>query len=345
MNRTSKEILAVVATLTLLALAAVFAVGEFTWAPSTDLTASVSALNVDPIVLPEEIVQEIETTAPSQEALAAIYEQVLPSVVNIQVVQRAMASQFGMPSTPAQGQGTGWVWDDQGHIVTNNHVVENAASILVVFSNGEWADAEVVATDPQADLAVINVDAPPGITLTPLALAADVPPVGFYTLALGSPFGLAGSMTKGIVSAVGRSFPVGDPLAGGSTYSLPDVVQTDAAINPGNSGGPLLNLNGEVIGVNFAIRSEVRANAGVGFAIPVSIVRRVVPALISQGAYAYPFLGLGGSTINPQITESEDLPEGTLGVFVGSVEPGGPADAAGLAEGDVITAIDEVPVL
>ncbi|MBI1297222.1 PDZ domain-containing protein [bacterium] len=344
MNRRTRQILAVAATLALVVVVAIFAVGNFTWQPATNATARVSALNADPIVLPAEILQQIETTVPSQEALAAIYEQVSPSVVNIQVVQQSMMSQFGMPNTPSQGQGTGWVWDTDGHIVTNNHVVENAQSILVFFSNGEWADAEIVATDPQADLAVIRVDTPSSITLTPIALAEDVPPVGYYTLALGSPFGLAGSMTQGIVSAIGRSFPVGDPLQGGSTYSLPDVIQTDAAINPGNSGGPLLNLNGEVIGVNFAIRSEVRANAGVGFAIPVSIVRRVVPALITDGAYAYPFLGLGGSTINPQIAEAEELAEGTFGVFVGNVDPSGPAGSAGLQAGDIITRIDDEPV-
>ena len=344
MNRRSRQILAVVATLALVVVVAIFAVGNFTWQPASNATARVSALNADPIVLPEEIAQQIDTAAPSQEALAAIYEQVSPSVVNIQVVQQSMMSQFGMPNTPAQGQGTGWVWDTDGHIVTNNHVVENAESIVVFFADGQWADAEVIATDPQADLAVIRVDAPVGVTLTPIALAEDVPPVGYYTLALGSPFGLAGSMTQGIVSAIGRSFPIGDPLEGGSTYSLPDVIQTDAAINPGNSGGPLLNLNGEVIGVNFAIRSEVRANAGVGFAIPVSIVRRVVPALITDGAYAYPFLGLGGSTINPQIAEAEELPDGTLGVFVGTVEANGPAGEAGLQEGDIVTGIDDQPV-
>ncbi len=344
MNRNSKQILAVLVTVAVMALVVVLAVGNITWRPSTEATAGVSALTADPLALPAEPAQQGNDGALSQVVMAAIYNEVAPSVVNIQVVQTSMMSQFGMPDSPVAGEGSGWVWDTEGHIVTNNHVVENAESILVVFSNGEWAEAQVVATDPQADLAVIRVDAPADMTLRPLALADEVPPVGYYTLALGSPFGLSGTMTQGIVSAVGRSLPVTDPSLGGSTYSLPDVIQTDAAINPGNSGGPLLDLNGQVIGVNFAIRSESRASAGVGFAIPVSIVRRVVPALISEGTYAYPFLGLAGSTVSPQIAESEAIPEGTLGVFVGSVEPGGPSAEAGLQEGDIVTGIDDEPV-
>ncbi len=127
----------------------------------------------------------------------------------------------------------------------------------------------------------------------------------------------------------------------GVRYSLPDVIQTDTAINPGNSGGPLVDLNGQVVGVNFAIRSEVRSNAGVGFAIPVSVVERVIPALISEGAYAYPFLGLGGATINPLIAEQEDIPDNTLGAFVSHVETNGPSAQGGVQEGDIITAIDD----
>src|SRR5215203_3705201 len=165
-------------------------------------------------------------------------------------------------------------------------------------------------------------------------------------------------MTTGIVSALGRSFPVG--AFGESRYSLPDVIQTDAAINPGNSGGPLLNLNGELVGVNFAIESTVGSNSGVGFAIPVSIVKRVVPELISHGQYNYAYLGLQGNTISPELASALDLETNKLGVYVSSVVPGGPAEKGGVqggsetistdygAElqkgGDIVTAIDDQPV-
>lgn len=339
MNKQTRTVVASLATIILLGLAILFAVGNFTWSPAGDMTAGERTL--DPLVLQEAPAQQEVTGEPSQELLSTLYDQVLPSVVNIQVTGGLVSDpNLGLPGTPAQGEGSGWVWDTEGHIVTNNHVVENAVEITVFFYNGLWADAELVAADPQADLAVIRVTDPTIIEMVPLPLAEGVPPEGYYTLAFGSPFGLSGTMTKGIISAVGRSFPVGDPTTAGSRYSLPDVIQTDAAINPGNSGGPLVNLDGQVIGVNFAIRSEVRANAGVGFAIPVNVVERVVPALIAQGAYPYPYLGLGGSSIDPTVAEREGLTPNTLGIFVGSVAAGGPAAEAGLQIGDVITAID-----
>jgi 2-alkenal reductase len=286
-------------------------------------------------------------------------------VVNIQVATRAMG--LGIPGFELpedgqleQAQGSGFIYDNQGHIVTNNHVVEGAESVLVVFSNGFWADAEVVAADPQADLAVIKVTPPEGMEWRPLPLAdPDALRVGYTVVAIGNPFGLDGTMTTGIVSALGRGLPVGDSLV--SRYTLPDVVQTDAAINPGNSGGPLIDLAGRVVGVNFAIRSEIRANAGVGFAIPVSIIHRVVPALITEGHYAYAYLGMTGSTISAVMAEALELPENRLGVYVAEIIPGGPAAESGLTGGsevvtteggnkvtrggDVIIAIDDQPVL
>ncbi len=278
--------------------------------------------------------------APSQELLARIYEETLPSVVNIQVKTQATGL-FGAPGL-AQGEGTGWIWDEEGYIVTNNHVVENAVEVLVNFYNGLWAPAEVVATDPQADLAVLRVDPPEGMELKPLQLAQNPVKVGHYVVALGSPFGLDGSMTLGIVSALGRSFAVG--RTAGTRYALPDIIQTDAAINPGNSGGPLLNLDGQVVGVNFAINSPVRANSGVGFAIPASIVGKIVPALIQEGFYRYPFLGIAGTTITADVAQQEEIPPNVLGVFVARVVPGGPSDEAGVRPGDIIVAIDEMPV-
>jgi len=302
-----------------------------------------------------------------QEALADLYERVLPSVVNIQVTGSSMPLQQlpegfpnmpDHPDIPMQGEGTGWIYDTEGHIVTNNHVVEGADKVIVVFHNGLWDEAEVVATDPQSDLAVIKVDAPEGMELQPLPLAdPDNLRVGYSVIAIGVPFGLESTMTTGIVSALGRSFPVGDALTG--NYTLPAVIQTDAAINPGNSGGPLLNLNGEVVGVNFAIESPIRANSGVGFAIPVSIVQRIVPALLENGEYDYPYLGISGQSVTPQLAEMLELPQNVLGAYVDSVVPDGPAGKAGVqggdrrievegidmkAGGDIIIAMDDEPV-
>ena len=315
--------------------------------------------------------------AVDQQALADLYDAIAPSVVNIQVEQSGDAASglnpFNLPDLPNMpdmpqlpdipqmpqgGQGTGWVYDTAGHLVTNNHVVDGAEKVTVTFANGLWADAEVVAADPQSDLAVIKVKAPAGVDLRPLPLATnDDLRVGYTVIAIGTPFGLESTMTTGIVSALGRGYPVGD--AAGGNYTLPDVIQTDAAINPGNSGGPLLNLNGEVVGINFAIESPVRASSGIGFAIPVSIVRRVIPALINDGVYHYPYLGIGGQTVTPQLAEALELKGSLVGAYVESVSDGGPAAKAGVrggnrptgqddqsprAGGDIITAIDGQPV-
>lgn len=284
--------------------------------------------------------------APSQQLLVQLYDQILPSVVDIEVTATASDAETGalpfggqQPPNQIQGEGTGWIFDDQGHIVTNNHVVENAIEITVNFADGSWVPGKVVATDPQADLAVIQVTPPAGMTLRPLPVAAEALDVGYWVLAFGTPFGLEGTMTLGIVSALGRGFPVGTATSG-ATYTLPDVIQTDAAINPGNSGGPLLNLNGEVVGVNFAINSASGSNSGVGFAIPVSVIQRIVPALISQGSYAYPYLGISGGSVSSQLAEAQSIPPNVFGIWVSGVTENGPAAAAGLQEGDIVTAID-----
>ncbi len=299
-----------------------------------------------------------------QESLANLYEQITPSVVSIQVTSRASAMQipgFNLPQDEVplqQGQGSGFLYDNEGHIVTNNHVVEGAEEVTVIFHNGYWADAEVVATDPQADLAVLKVTPPDNFDWRPLPLATpDSLRVGHTVIAMGNPFGLDGTMTTGIVSAIGRGMPVGN--LGTSTYTLPEIIQTDAAINPGNSGGPLINLAGEVVGVNFAIESTVRSNSGVGFTIPASIVQRVVPALIEEGKFDYPYLGLSGRTIDATVARALDLPNTLTGVYVAEVVAGGPSEAAGLqgisrsvrndglnlgTGGDIVTAIDDVSV-
>lgn len=299
----------------------------------------------------------------NQEALADLYDAVAPSVVSIQVTSRGQHINipgFNFPQNEAplqRGQGSGFIYDTSGHIVTNNHVVDGAEEVTVVFSNGFWADAKVVATDPQADLAVLKVTPPADMDWQPLQIAADNLRVGHTVIAMGNPFGLEGTMTIGIVSAIGRGMPVGD--LGDVRYTLPDIIQTDAAINPGNSGGPLINLAGEVVGVNFAIESAVRSNSGVGFTIPAAIVQRVVPALIADGHYDYAYLGLSGRTIDAEVARAFEFPNTLTGVYVAEVVAGGPSEKAGVqgntrqislngndvgAGGDIVTAIDDMPV-
>jgi 2-alkenal reductase len=239
--------------------------------------------------------------------------------------------------------------------VTNNHVVANAERVTVIFYNSFEAEAEIVGTDDDSDLAVIRVaELPP--TVRPLPLGdSDRVDVGQWVVAIGNPFGLGSSMTLGIVSAVGRSIP-----SMATPFAIPQAIQTDAAINPGNSGGPLLNLQGEVVGVNAQIAaSGTPANAGVGFAIPANVVRRVAPVLIERGAYQWPWLGVNGTSVDIILMEANDL-ETQQGAYIDGVVPDGPADDAGLegstgtatvsglevpVGGDVIVEVDGDPVI
>lgn len=271
-----------------------------------------------------------------QEALVSLYEAVSPGVVSI-----AVAAQQG------SGQGSGFVYDVQGHIVTNFHVVENAQYIEVTFPSGFQAIGKVIGEDRDSDLAVLKIEAPAS-ELTPLVIGdSDTLHVGQYVVAIGNPFGLSGSMSLGVISSKGRSLESLNFAPDSNQYfSAGDILQTDAAINPGNSGGPLLNLYGEVIGVNRAIRSFSfndsgdALNSGVGFAISSNIVKRVVPSLIATGHYEYPYLGLS-STSNLSLAAARELGlEDTNGALVANVVAGGPSDKAGLRQGDMIVAIN-----
>jgi 2-alkenal reductase len=247
------------------------------------------------------------------------------------------------------GSGSGFVYNDEGYIVTNNHVVANGTDYEVVFANGTRQRADLVGTDVDSDLAVLQVDSLPEIA-EPLPLAeSDDIQVGQFVVAIGNPFGEQGSMSLGIVSGLGRSLPSQRGMLTGSTYSLPQVIQTDAPINPGNSGGPLLNLNGEVVGVNAAIASLTGTGSGVGFSIPVAAVRRIVPSLIEDGSYTYPYMGLAfDGEITLDEAEQYGLPQ-TQGAYVLEVVPDGPADEAGIVAadpstgqgGDLIIALDD----
>ncbi len=301
-----------------------------------------------------------------QSRLETIYESVNPAVVSIQVVKKVKTVNSRMPfygqqvpETPyQQGAGSGFVWDQEGHIVTNNHVVEGADKITVRFHDGTSALATLVGTDPDSDLAVIKVDVSSDF-LSPVQLGAfDQVKVGQLAVAIGNPFGLENTMTVGFVSALGRSLSTGN--VPGASYSIPEIIQTDAPINPGNSGGVLVNAAGQVIGVPSAIISAVESSSGVGFAIPISIVRTVVPALIEDGHYAHAWLGISGTILVPEVATVMDLEADQRGVLVVEVVPEGPAEAAGLrgsqrsvkvdgrelpAGGDVIVAINSFELM
>jgi 2-alkenal reductase len=224
--------------------------------------------------------------------------------------------------------GSGFIIDREGHIVTNNHVVTAAEEVLVNLADERTVTAEVIGADPGSDLAVLKIDVPPE-QLTVVQLGeSSVLRVGQRAIAIGNPFGLERTITTGVISSLGRTLPRDD-----SDFQLAQVLQTDAAINPGNSGGPLLDSQGRVIGVNTAIRSLTGVNSGVGFAIPVDIVSRVVPELIAHGRYRHPWVGVSGLTISAEMVEAMDLPVDT-GVLVFTVEPDSPAERADLQPGN-----------
>lgn len=283
--------------------------------------------------------------------LGGIYENVNPSVVSIQVTQKVSTMMQQMPffggSTPQvpeeqyqQGAGSGFVWDKQGHIVTNNHVVADADKIRVQFSDGTIAVAEIVGTDADSDLAVIKVNVP-AERLHPVTMAdSDQVRVGQLAVAIGNPFGLENTMTVGFISAVGRSMPVDLEGTTGASYTIPDIIQTDAPINPGNSGGVLVNEEGKVVGVPSAIISPVQASAGIGFAIPAAIVEKVVPALIDAGNYTHAWLGISGTTLIPDVAQAMNLDENQRGALVITVQDGSPASKAGLRGSDGQITVD-----
>jgi len=266
-----------------------------------------------------------------QSQLVSLYQKVNPGVVEIIV-----------SSQTSLGQGSGWVFDANGDIVTNNHVVEGATQVEVDFPSGDKVFAKVLGTDPNSDLAVVKVD-PSAVKLVPLSLGDSTSlQVGQIVVAIGNPFGLSGTMTTGIISGLGRTVPsTGTTTANQPSFSTGDVIQTDAAINPGNSGGPLLDLNGNVVGVNsqyetsgVSTATSQPGNSGIGFAISVATVKRVVPSLITNGKFDYPYLGIesSGTVLPLYITQALGL-QSPNGVYVTGVASGGPADKAGIRAG------------
>lgn len=297
-------------------------------------------------VVPSDVSAEERT-------LGSIYNRVSPSVVSINVIS-ALGDDTTLDEGFGQGSGTGFVIDTEGHIVTNSHVIDGAVQIEINFFDGRIVRGELVGDDPDSDLAVVRVDVPAN-TLQPVPLGdSEALFIGQEVVAIGSPFNQRWTMTTGIVSALGRN------IQGLNDFSIGSVIQTDAAINPGNSGGPLLNLSGEVIGVNAQIYSESRSNSGVGFAIPSNLVRRVSAELITDGEVDYSYLGISGTSVSLDLIEALELPNNARGIVVATVANGTPAGRAGLRPSnlsynqrtgelsvnsvDIIVAIDETPL-
>ena len=259
----------------------------------------------------------------------AVYRQAGSAVVNITSVTYAF--DFFFNPVPQEGTGSGFIYDDQGHIITNYHVIEDAEELSVTLADGETYPAEIVGEDPTNDLAVIRIDAENVPNPVPLG-DSDALRVGQFVVAIGNPFGLERTLTAGVISSLGRV------IRGPENNFIGEVIQTDAAINPGNSGGPLLDLAGQVIGVNSQIVSPSQANAGVGFAVPANTVQRVVPELIERGSYPHPWLGIEPVSLTAERARAfrqagMEIPV-DRGVLVLEVLSGGPADDAGIQGGD-----------
>ncbi|MFZ1388886.1 MAG: trypsin-like peptidase domain-containing protein [Thiolinea sp.] len=282
-----------------------------------------------------------------EERTISVFETASPSVVYITTTDKVLDFWTRNVSERPSGTGTGFVWDKQGHIVTNYHVVEGYKTAKVRLSDQRIFDVDVVGASPRHDLAVLKMRETKEVPAPVQIGTSHELKVGQTVLAIGNPFGLDHTLTTGVVSALGRSID-GD----GSNNTMEDLIQTDAAINPGNSGGPLLDSAGRLIGVNVAIYSPSGASAGIGFAIPVDTVNRVVPQLVQNGRYIRPVLGI---TMNDEVTERVVQRLGIEGVLVLEVAPGSPAQKAGLKGtkvkandevvlGDIIQAIDGKPV-
>ena len=304
-------------------------------------------INENKIQMQYEIneINDIILTKSKTLSLIEIFEKSEPGVVRVNIQRNQTENETG-------GVGSGFVFDKQGHIITNAHVVKDATKTIVTFLDGRSYNAEIVGVDEYTDIGVIKVNADLKL-LNPLSLGdSSNLQVGEPITAIGNPFGLSGSMTSGIISQMGRLLP------SDSGYSIPDVIQTDAAINPGNSGGPLLNMRGEIVGINTAIQSTTGEFTGVGFAIPSQTVAKIVPTLISDGKYKHPWIGISGTDIDLEMAEIMEL-ENTLGFLIITVIEDSPASDAGLIGsnkmievegreysigGDIIISVDGIDV-
>ena len=303
-------------------------------------------LGVGAVARAEKAQPEGQGLSPEEQIVISVYKRASPGVVHI--TSTAIAYDFFFNPVPQRGTGSGFVVDDRGYILTNNHVVEDADSLEVTLTDKSKVAAKLVGRDPSNDLAVIKIDVPKE-KLFPLKLGnSDALQVGQMAIAIGNPFGLDRTVKRGVVSSVGRT------LRSGSGRQIRGIVQTDAPINPGNSGGPLLNSRGEVIGINSAIYTPSGGSVGIGFAIPINTAKRLLPQLIAKGRVSHPWLGISGLDITPEVAKTLKL-HATEGILVVQVSPEGPAARAGIkgsvkrarvgntlvsVGGDIIVAVD-----
>jgi len=291
------------------------------------------------------VLGDVLSSSKSNLTLIELFEKSEEGVVEIKV------EKIGSPRDT--NGGSGFVYDNLGHIITNAHVVDSANKAIVTFLDGSQYNAEIIGKDKFTDIAVIKVNEKPRL-LHPLQIGdSSLLQVGEPVAAIGNPFGLSGSMTSGIVSQIGRLLHTQD-----TGFSIPDVIQTDAAINPGNSGGPLLNMKGQVVGINTAIQSMSGSNSGIGFAVPSNTILKIVPILINDGEYHHPWIGITGQDIDPELAKVLDIKQ-AKGFLVITVVDGSPADKAGLkgmtatqmidgkeypVDGDIIISVDDKEV-
>jgi putative serine protease PepD len=314
----SKNVNRIAAVVTAGALAAGGATAGYLGRGAADETASPTATQTIPRASTAQ-----QAAAQSTLSVSQLYRGVRSGVVEVIAQERAADSPFpGGGSGEATAQGSGFVYDSAGHVITNQHVVDGASSVSVRFASGQTIHAEIVGTDASTDVAVLKVDSPPSSAKSLVLGDSDTVQVGDGVVAIGSPFGLTGTVTSGIVSAVGRE--IDSP----NNYAIEGAIQTDAAINHGNSGGPLFDMHGRVIGVNAQIKSDSGGNDGVGFAIPSSTIRSIATRLIQSGSVRHAYLGVSLDTAD------------SGGAHISTVATGTPAAAAGLRGSDVVTAVD-----
>ena len=330
--------------------------------PNTELIVSngdhletAGEITIDDVITSKESTSEILVNEVS--VIETPYVEKNPEYSLIEIFERSEASVVQVNVRTDDGQtdlsnmGSGFVYSDDGYIITNNHVVDSAGKVTITFLDGESYIAQIIGTDADLDLAVLKIK-PESTYLHPLTIGdSSTLKVGEQIAAIGNPFGLSGSMTAGIVSQIGRLLPQD------SGYSIPDVIQTDAAINPGNSGGPLLNMKGEVVGINTAIQSATGEFTGVGFAVPSNTVKKVIPFLIEDGIFPHPWMGISGTDVDPELAKVRGL-DSSKGFLVVTVVEGSPAEEAGLqgvteeniieidgrefpTDGDIIIMIDD----
>ncbi|MEM4249863.1 MAG: trypsin-like peptidase domain-containing protein [Candidatus Nitrosotenuis sp.] len=349
MNKKEKILLSVIGVLLItLGLNLLVDLGHFVARSESDLQLEKTP-TINEIPKPESAPSDFTT---SKNQLIILFKRVENSVVQITSKVSEKNQFITINGDPLERQssrlGSGFVYDKDGRIITNNHVVENADDITVTFVDGNTYSVKVIGSDKFNDIAVLQItDDFSDEDLVPLSLGdSSQLEVGQQVVAIGNPYGLSDTMTTGIISQKGRLLPTQE-----SGFSIPNVIQTDAAINPGNSGGPLLNMDGEIIGINTAIQSMTGEFSGIGFAVPSNTVKKVVPELIKNGKYAHPWLGIAGTNMTPDISKSLGVPKNYKGIFVSKVIKDGPADRAGILEatfnangeaksGDIIISID-----